>query len=337
MPALVRTLMVAVACLGLAQPAGASGRGDPPTRRDLQRRADAAAVRYDRAEATLSRLGDEVDRLERSIGEAEGRMAPLRAAVTRRAVGVYTGDRGLDAVSGFADGADLLDSARAVKLASAASASDYATLKAIGAARAGLARRRDELAARRAEQQRAADDLEAERRTVELALSSMAKREQREQALQSHLIRTSRGEGLALDQTLPNGPIPVVTDFVCPILGPLTFTDTWGAPRPGGRRHEGTDLMNPYGTPNVAVVSGEFETHHSGLGGLSIYLHGDDGNTYYYAHLSQVVGPDRRVAQGEVIGLTGSSGDATTPHTHFEFHPGGGPAVNSYPLLRDHC
>ena len=95
--------------------------------------------------------------------------------------------------------------------------------------------------------------------------------------------------------------------------------------------------MNPYGTPNVAVVSGGFETHHSGLGGLSIYFHGDDGNTYYYAHLSGVVGPDRRVAQGEVIGLTGSSGDATIPHTHFEFHPGGGPAVNSYPLLRAHC
>jgi murein DD-endopeptidase MepM/ murein hydrolase activator NlpD len=95
--------------------------------------------------------------------------------------------------------------------------------------------------------------------------------------------------------------------------------------------------MNTYGTENVAVVSGDFETHHSGAGGLSIYLHGDDGNTYYYAHLSQIIGPDRRVAQGEVIGRTGSSGDATTPHTHFEFHPRGGPAINSYPLVRAHC
>ena len=170
---------------------------------------------------------------------------------------------------------------------------------------------------------------------MELALSSMANREQ---ALQSRLIvRASRGERAPPDEPPASGPIPVVTDFVCPIQGPLTFTDTWGAPRPGGRRHEGTDLMNAYGTPNVAVVSGEFETHHSGLGGLSIYLHGDDGNTYYYAHLSQIVGPDRRVARGEVIARTGSSGDATTPHTHFEFHPGGGPAVNSYPLVRAHC
>ncbi|MGH9008999.1 MAG: M23 family metallopeptidase, partial [Acidimicrobiia bacterium] len=82
---------------------------------------------------------------------------------------------------------------------------------------------------------------------------------------------------------------------------------------------------------------GIFRTHHSRLGGLSIYLSGDDGHTYYYAHLSQVVGPDRRVAQGEVIGRTGSTGDATTPHTHFEFHPNGGRAVSSYSLLRAHC
>jgi murein DD-endopeptidase MepM/ murein hydrolase activator NlpD len=96
-------------------------------------------------------------------------------------------------------------------------------------------------------------------------------------------------------------------------------------------------MMAAHGTPNVAVVSGTFRTHHSRLGGLSIYLSGDDGHTYYYAHLSQVVGPDRRVAQGEVIGRTGSTGDATTPHTHFEFHPNGGRAVSSYSLLKAHC
>ena len=64
-----------------------------------------------------------------------------------------------------------------------------------------------------------------------------------------------------------SGPIPVVTDFICPVRGPLTFTDSWGAPRSGGRRHEGTDIMNAHGTENVAVVSGTFETHHSGPGG----------------------------------------------------------------------
>ena len=332
MRALVRTLIVAVLCLMLASPAGAARRGDRPTRNELQRRADKAAVRYDRAVATLGKLGDDIARLERKIGAAEAKMAPLRATVTRRAVAVYASDRGLAAFSGFSNGDDLVESARGAMLASMASAGDYVAIKVIARASAELARRRDELSARRAEQQRATDDLRAERQNVELALSFIARREQ---ALQSRLIgRASRGERAPYDSA---GPIPVVTDFTCPIRGPLTFSNTWGAPRSGGRRHEGTDLMNPSGTPNVAVVSGTFRTHRSGLGGLSIYLHGDDGHTYYYAHLSQVVGPDRRVAQGELIGRTGSSGDATTPHTHFEFHPSGGRAVNSYGLLREHC
>src|SRR5204862_369867 len=77
-----------------------------------------------------------------------------------------------------------------------------------------LARRRDELAVRRAEQQRAADDLQAERRSVELALSSMANREQ---ALQSRLIvRASRGERAPPDEPPAPGPTPAVPAFRCP-------------------------------------------------------------------------------------------------------------------------
>src|SRR5438309_858904 len=187
MRSLLRASIVAGLCLGLGSPAAAAGarRGDLPTSGDLQRRADTAARRYDGAMAVLSKLGDDIAALERRIGEAESRMAPLRAAVTRRAVAVYTSDRGLDAVAGFADGANLVESARGAKLASGASARDYAVLEAMGAATTGLARRRDELAARRAEQQRVTDDLQAEKRSVELALGFMARREQ---GLQSHLI-----------------------------------------------------------------------------------------------------------------------------------------------------
>jgi murein DD-endopeptidase MepM/ murein hydrolase activator NlpD len=336
MRALLRTLIVFALCLVLAGPAGAAKRGDPPSSRDLQRRADSAAVRYDRALATLGRLADDIARLERKIGEGETKLGPLRASVTRRAVALYSGDRVLDSFAGFANGTDLVESARGAKLASGASARDYAAIKAIADATTEVAKRRDELAGRRAEQQRATDDLKAEKQNVELALAHMVSRER---ALQSRLVaRASRAERAPLPRGAEaSGPIPVVTDFVCPIRGPMTFTDSWGAPRSGGRSHAGTDIMNPHGTENVAVVSGSFETHHSGAGGLAIYLHGDDGHTYYYAHLSRIVGPDRRVARGEVVALTGSTGNARAPHTHFEFHPNGGRAVNPYPLVRAHC
>jgi murein DD-endopeptidase MepM/ murein hydrolase activator NlpD len=72
-----------------------------------------------------------------------------------------------------------------------------------------------------------------------------------------------------------------------------------------------------------------------GSGGNTAYLNADDGNTYFYAHLSQFVGGARQVSQGEIVGLTGMTGNASAPHLHFEIRSGGpnGAKVNPYPTL----
>jgi len=135
-------------------------------------------------------------------------------------------------------------------------------------------------------------------------------------------------------------PIGIVTGagyvdgIVCPMPG-SAYGDSWGAPRSGGRRHEGVDMLAPTGTPIFAVVNGVVTFKQNRLGGNAVSLAGDNGNRYYYAHLSRYEGTSRRVVQGELIGYNGDTGNATgVPHLHFEVHPGGGLAVNPTPSVR---
>jgi murein DD-endopeptidase MepM/ murein hydrolase activator NlpD len=138
---------------------------------------------------------------------------------------------------------------------------------------------------------------------------------------------------------VPESPPPsnAGSGIVCPVAGPRAFGDTWGAARSGGRSHEGVDMMSPGGTPLVAVESGSVQFKTTRLGGNSVWLNGNSGTRYFYAHLSAWEGSSRSVSQGEVIGYVGATGNTTANHLHFEIHPGGGRAVNPYPYVRAVC
>ncbi len=132
-------------------------------------------------------------------------------------------------------------------------------------------------------------------------------------------------------RTIPGAPIST-----CPVQGPNSFVDSFGWPRPGGRVHEGIDLISPYGTPIVAVQPGNAVRTYNSLGGNAVIVYGVGGDWTYYAHMSSYGGVGN-VSVGTVIGYVGSTGDATVDHLHFEYHPGGGGAVDPYLALLAVC
>jgi murein DD-endopeptidase MepM/ murein hydrolase activator NlpD len=135
--------------------------------------------------------------------------------------------------------------------------------------------------------------------------------------------------------------------YVFPAYGPASFGDTFGAPRADveGGWHHGEDIVGPLGTPLLAVADGTiFSVGWNDIGGWRLWLRDDEGNEFYYAHLSaysELAVDGTRVEAGDVIGFMGWSGDAEggVYHLHFEIHPvsllslGYGGVVAPYPFL----
>jgi murein DD-endopeptidase MepM/ murein hydrolase activator NlpD len=102
---------------------------------------------------------------------------------------------------------------------------------------------------------------------------------------------------------------------------PLTGTVASGFGGRSGRPHNGIDILAPEGTPVRASESG-FVSYAGdrlrGFGNAVLLDHGGDASTLY-AHLREIhVESGEVVAAGSVIGSVGRTGNATTPHLHFE-------------------
>ncbi len=84
--------------------------------------------------------------------------------------------------------------------------------------------------------------------------------------------------------------------------------------------HRGVDLAVPEGTPVRAMTGGtvSWAGVQSGFGNAVWIDHG--GQVYtLYAHLSRIdVATGREVGPGQVVGLSGQTGDVSGPHLHFE-------------------
>jgi murein DD-endopeptidase MepM/ murein hydrolase activator NlpD len=106
-----------------------------------------------------------------------------------------------------------------------------------------------------------------------------------------------------------------------PVAGPVVsgFGPRWG------RMHEGIDIAVGSGTPVHASASGTV-IHAGWLGGYGLLVVVDHGGglSTAYAHNSSIsVGVGQQVSQGEVLSLSGSTGNSSGPHVHFEVRVNG--------------
>jgi murein DD-endopeptidase MepM/ murein hydrolase activator NlpD len=136
-------------------------------------------------------------------------------------------------------------------------------------------------------------------------------------------------------------PTVAVTIDVFPVQGRCWFGDTWMAPRGGGRLHEGVDIIAAKGNLLYAAVTGRISRIYTdfpgALAGNGLRIQQDNGTYFTYLHMDTFapgIELGVPVTAGQVIGTVGTTGNSATPHLHFEVHPGGGAAVNPFPLVK---
>lgn len=89
--------------------------------------------------------------------------------------------------------------------------------------------------------------------------------------------------------------------------------------------HSGVDFHAPYGVSVVSVGRGTVvEAGWGGAYGNNVVIRMHDGTYTQYAHLASVsVAVGQEVEPGQQIGLSGSTGNSTGPHLHFEARTSG--------------
>ncbi len=133
-----------------------------------------------------------------------------------------------------------------------------------------------------------------------------------------------------------------------PGLRQQDIQDTYNAGRANGKPHEATDILEPRGTPVLAMEDGTIRKLFTSVpGGLTIYQFDPKQEfCYYYAHLDRYadgIVEGEEVKRGTVIGYVGTTGNApaNTPHLHLAIYKVGpakrwwdGVPINPYPVLK---
>ncbi|WP_372408645.1 peptidoglycan DD-metalloendopeptidase family protein [Streptomyces luteireticuli] len=127
-------------------------------------------------------------------------------------------------------------------------------------------------------------------------------------------------------------------DWTRPVLSYRLSAGYGGSGANWSGTHTGQDFAVPTGTPVRSVGPGTVvDAGCGGAFGISLVVRHPGGWYSQYAHLAAVfVAPGQRVRPGEWIGLSGTTGNSTGPHLHFEVRtsPEFGSSVDPVEWLR---
>ncbi len=287
---------------------------------DLQVQADELARQVADVRQTVGELDVGVEDLNDRIAEVLRRLSLGRRVINARAVVAYKGESE-SYLSVLLDATSASDFLSRVKFLSEANLGDRTSIESLELEKVALVAQQRELADVRQESRAKVAELEA-------ALTQLG---------------AKLDEMLSVLATLPAQQAIAVNGFVFPSVEPFSYTNDWGNCRQGcTRKHKGTDVFCVWGAPLRAAENGKIvNANTTGLGGVSLWVSGESGTEYYYAHMSSFypgVDNGTEVVAGQFVGFCGNSGNArsTPPHVHFQVHPDGrsAPGINPFPILK---
>ncbi|MGZ5318322.1 MAG: murein hydrolase activator EnvC family protein [Actinomycetota bacterium] len=309
---------------------------------------DRVAASWQAAEARLALAQDAAAAARTRIDELEGRLADVQVRLNERAAALYMAG-GDPTVMALITSGSVEDVADRLQFADAVAQRDADLATAVSVQAQELAWERERLAAAVSDGQAAVAQLQSQSDAIKANVANLQSRvgtlqEQLAAEQAAAAATTSPPTGGDTSGGDTTGSPPPITGsgwlLTCPVNGPTSFTDSFGDPRPGGRSHEGIDMIAAFGTPVVAVHSGTVHRTSSSTGGYgTVIFHDGTADWTFYTHFSSYAGSGEggHVSAGDTIGLVGATGDTTVNHLHFEYHPGGGAAVDPYSALLGVC
>ena len=298
----------------------------------IQGQLDATTVKIEKLRTETEQLNANISSTEARIDELQSERSGLVAAAVVRANELYkAGQTGM--FEALFTSESFSELAMRSEMLSQVSNQDTSVFIKLSRTEAELNVLSDQLTRRQSELQSATAELKDQEARLQEQFHANASEYQR--------LRKKLAVSAPSSPAVSTGSpvkIHISGNMTCPVAGPVSFTDTWGAPR-DGHTHQGVDMMADYGTPVVAITSGTISfAEYDSSGGNLLFLDGDDGNSYWYMHNQVNLVTSGHVQVGQQIAKVGDTGNAQgTPHLHFEFHPGGGNAIDPTPLVDSLC